>query len=750
MKHETAAPIGSGGMGEVFKAWDPDLERHIALKYLHHDDPVLVERLMREARAQARVDHPSGGKVSEVGSDDGRPYIAMEFVDGVALDVAATSLTLEQKVVLVKEITEAVQAAHSVGLIHRDLKPANILVADRDGHPHPYVLDFGIARLEEVAGLTNTGQVIGTPGYLSPEQAHGDLKAIDRRTDVFSLGVILYELLGGARPFEGHSSVDVLLHLIEDEAEPLSKKMPDVPRDLETLVMTCLEKDPERRYPSARALADDLGRFLDGEPIAARPIGVRERLVRRARRNPVAASALGAAVIALIALIAVSIGGWFKYTTDLKTERNLALEAQAEAERKQQEATEVTDFLITVFQGSDPEVAKGGAITARELLDNGAERIRSRFEDQPHLQTRLMRTLGNIYRKLALYEEAEELLLQATEVDEAQGEAGQAGLALSLDRLGVVYAVQGMLAEAEPIFERALRIKEQRYGINAIDLVDSLEKLGNTYGLTGRYDEAVSVFQRILEIREKELGPDHESVALTLGNLGIVLARQGRFEEAEAGFRRAVEIRERELGSDSPVVSRALNNLGTAVEEQSRYAEAEEIYRRALAIDEKVWGPDHPTVARVSANLGSVLYRQEQYDEAEFHIRRALEIRKQAFGPNHPDVANSTNTLGNLLSRTGRFGEAESALLEAITIWEQALGPDHPNIAYGSNNLGRLRLEQQRYPEAAAHFERAVEITDANMTFDHPEAVSARDGLVEAYRAMGREDDAAAVANSTE
>jgi len=744
MKHETAVPIGTGGMGEVFKAWDPDLQRYVALKYLRHDDPVLVERLLREARAQARVDHPSVCKVYEVGEDDGRPYIAMEYVDGVPLDNAARSLSIEQKIVLVKEITEAVQAAHTAGLIHRDLKPANILVTDHDGRPHPYVLDFGIARIEEIAGLTMTGQVMGTPGYLSPEQARGEVATLDRRTDVFSLGVILYELLGGSKPFTGDSNVEILMHLIEDEPEPLRKRVPDVPRDLETVVMTCLEKDPDRRYPSAKALAADLDRFLAGDAVDARPITAVERLTRKARKNKLLTAVIAAVVLLVLTFIAVLAGGWVKYTADLKTERNLAFEAQAEAERKQREATEVTDFLINVFQGSDPEVAKGGTITARELLDTGAERVRSRFTDQPMVQARLMRTLGQIYRRLALPEQAEKLLEAAVAVDEAQGEEQLVSLALTLDELGIVHAIQGRLDQAEPLFERALRIREERFGPDAFELLESLDKLGNLYALQGRYDEGEPIFRRALAMRESLVGPDDASIAFTLGNLGILLSRQGRFEEAEVDYRRALEIQERVHGPDHANVSRTLNNLGTVVEEQNRHAEAEEIYRRALAIDEKIFGPNHPSVAKVLANLGSAVSSQGNYEEAEPIIRRSLAIRENAFGLDHPDVGISVNTLGNLYRRAGRLDEAEAALLRSIAIWEAALGPDHPNIAYGCNNLGYLRLEQQRYPEAAALFERALLITDAKMVADHPEAVSAREGLAEAYRALGREIDVGA------
>ena len=734
MRHDTAVPVGSGGMGEVFKAWDPDLERHIALKYLRHDDPVLVERLLREARAQARIDHPSVAKVYEVGDDDGRPFIAMEYIDGPPLDEAARPLSTEQKVLLVRQVADAVQAAHSAGLIHRDLKPANILVTDISGEPHPYVLDFGIARIEEVSGLTMTGQVMGTPGYLSPEQARGDLGAVDRRTDVFSLGVILYELLGGARPFAGDSDVEILVSLIESEPEPLRKRTPDIPRDLETIVMTCLEKDPDRRYPSARALADDLGRFLEGEPVAARAIGWRERLARRARKHPWTAAAVAAALLASAALAIVAVGGWIKYTSDLKRERNVALAAQADAERNAREATEVTNFLVSVFEGSDPEIMRGGSVTARELLDTGADRIQSAFADQPVVQVRLMRTLGNIYRKLALYEPAEELLLEAVAIGETAGGGGTDELATALDQLGILFAVQGRYDEAESSFQRSLSIRETAYGSDAGELLTSLDKLGNLYAIQGRYDEAEPLFRRALEVRERELGPDAEPVAFSLGNLGILLMRQGRYGEAETSLRRALEIQRSVLADNDPKISRTLNNLGTVLQEQQRGPEAEAVYREALAIDEVVFGPDHPTVAMELTNLASSLMDQGRFEEAEPVILRAVEIRERSFGRDHPEVANSLNTLGNLYRRTGRFDEAETALLEAQSTWKATLGPDHPNLAYGCNNLGRLRLAQNRPDEAAALFERALAIAEAKMSPDHPEAVAARNGLAEAQR----------------
>lgn len=331
MKYETGVPVGRGGMGEVVKAFDPTLGRPVALKMLRHQDPELTSRLLAEARAQALVNHPNVAKVYEVGQlEDGRAFIAMQFIDGAPLDVAARALTVEQKVLLIKTVSEAVHAAHTTGLVHRDLKPANIMVETLpEGGMRPYVLDFGIAREHDVAGLTRTGQILGTPGYMAPEQARGEVRAIDRRADVFSLGIILYEVLGGEKPFKGDSSIEVLLRTLDSEPAPLRRVARHLPADLETITMKCLEKEPERRYQTARALAEDLSRFLEGDAILAHPPSLAYRVLRRARKNRLAV-ALG-----LAAAIAVGAMGTLAVVTQLRSRERarLAQEFGQQAER---------------------------------------------------------------------------------------------------------------------------------------------------------------------------------------------------------------------------------------------------------------------------------------------------------------------------------------------------------------------------------------------------------------------------------
>lgn len=261
--------LGRGGMAKVYKAYDPTLDRTIALKFVRLEGPELTERLMREAEAQAKIDHDNVCKVYEVGQIDGRNYIAMQYIPGKNLREAFGKLTIAQKMKIVAAVSDALHAAHKAGLIHRDIKPSNIMIVqDEDGEPHPYVMDFGLAREVEAHGLTVSGQVLGTPSYMSPEQASG--KQVTASTDVYSLGATLYEVVTGKLPFPGDSGMEVLMNVINKDPQPPRKHQANIPVDLETIILKSMEKEPDRRYLSARAFAEDLRRFADNEPVLAR------------------------------------------------------------------------------------------------------------------------------------------------------------------------------------------------------------------------------------------------------------------------------------------------------------------------------------------------------------------------------------------------------------------------------------------------------------------------------------------------
>ncbi len=330
-RYDTAIPIATGGVGEVLKAWDKDLNRWVALKTLLRDDPVTVERFSREAKAQARLDHPNICKIYEVGEDnDGHAVLVMQFIDGETLDLAAVSMPLEEKIRVLRTVAEAVHFANSQGIIHRDLKPNNILVERReDGSAVPFVVDFGLASIEDTDGLTRTGEVLGTPAFMAPEQARGDNQNIDRRTDVYALGAVLYILLTDRPPFEADTPVGLLAQIIDQEPQHPSFLNPGVPSDLGIIALTCLQKDPRHRFDSAQALADDLGRWLEGRPIPARPPGRAARLIRLIRRRPIAAAALAVASLALATASAIS----FNARWEAREQMNLARDLGAEEER---------------------------------------------------------------------------------------------------------------------------------------------------------------------------------------------------------------------------------------------------------------------------------------------------------------------------------------------------------------------------------------------------------------------------------
>ena len=307
-RYEVGEMLGSGGMAEVYRAFDPMLNRAVALKFLRETDRDHLARFIREARAQAQVGNDHICDVYEAGIVDGRPFIAMRCIEGVTLAEAALRMSIDEKVAVMAEVAEALHAAHRTGLVHRDLKPNNIMVEARpDGGWHPWVLDFGLARDTSMDSMTTIGTVVGTPPYMAPEQARGERQKIDRRTDVYALGATLYDILGGTPPFGGESSVAVMMKVMTEDAPSLRTLDPSIPTDLDTIALKCLEKDPSRRYDSARALAEDLRRYLDGEPIAARRTTFVHRWARRARKHPTVSTLFGIALLAVLASIAWAV-----------------------------------------------------------------------------------------------------------------------------------------------------------------------------------------------------------------------------------------------------------------------------------------------------------------------------------------------------------------------------------------------------------------------------------------------------------
>ena len=303
--------LGEGATSRVYKAVDLTLNRNVALKFILDEDPATEKRFIREARAQAQIEHPHVCKIHEVGTFSGKQYIAMQLIEGDTLAVASRQMTVEQKVVVMQQVADAVHAAHKIGIIHRDIKPSNIMVDKTDTGWHAYVLDFGLAREIAMSGATMTGMILGTPAFMPPEQAWGDPQMLDRRSDIYSLGATLYCLVAGRPPFEG-TSMEVIVKLSQDDPIPLRKIEPRAPRDLETITMKCMERDPNRRYDSAKALNEDLQRFLNGDSIQARPAGFTYRAAKKIKKHKTVATILGISTLAVLALAGAAIFSWLR------------------------------------------------------------------------------------------------------------------------------------------------------------------------------------------------------------------------------------------------------------------------------------------------------------------------------------------------------------------------------------------------------------------------------------------------------
>lgn len=413
--------LGEGGMGTVYKAVDPALNRHVAVKFLQGTDPASQRRFLSEARSQAQIEHAHVCKIYEVGTFEGKNYIAMQFISGERLDKLRSQLTVEQKASIGLQLAEALQAAHRLGIIHRDIKPANILVEKQDGGWCSYLVDFGLARDTSVPGATKTGVVMGTPEYMSPEQAWGKPEEVDRRSDIYSLGATLYDLFTQRPPFDGNS-FEVLMKLAQDDPLPLRKKLPHLPKDLETIVMKCLERDPDRRYESARSLSADLRHYLDGEPISARPASRSYRLLKKARKHRTAISIVGLSVLLAAMFGAVGVYSWWRTEKQLQLTRQVtetveAMEWQMRVEHTmplhdiRKAKTQIKDLMKSIQQNlmRSGKIAYGPAQYAlgRGFMTLGDIKASESYlkeawksgYDRPEVAHALGLTLGSIYER---------------------------------------------------------------------------------------------------------------------------------------------------------------------------------------------------------------------------------------------------------------------------------------------------------------------------------------------------------------
>jgi serine/threonine-protein kinase len=793
--------IGQGGMGEVLLARRDDgvYRQEVAVKLLKAGlaSPSMVRRFRSERQILANLRHPAIAQLIDGGTTPARqPYLVMEHVDGTPIDVYCDRerLSIEARLLLFRKVCEAVHFAHQNLVIHRDIKPSNLLVTAAG---EPKLLDFGIAKLlrpgdfPEAVDATETGMLALTPEYASPEQLQGAV--VTTASDVYSLGVLLYIVLTGRRPYELDRSktLEVMRKVCaemppkpsarvaprsagepaDDERaasmESISSARRSDPRglrrllagDLDTIVLRALAKDPQRRYTSAEQLGQDLDRYLGGLPVLARRDTFGYRVGKFVRRHRVAVAATVAAFGALVTFLVV-----------LLFQRD---EIAAQRDRSQ----ELSQFLLDVFAIPDPTRARGEKVTARELLEQAAGDIERQLATEPEVRADLLMTMGRTFGNLGLSEEAGRLLETALELhQEAHGRTHPA-VATDLHELGRVRVARGDYEAGRALLEQALAIRRRLHGDEHPEVVESLIHLARAGDLVGDLDEAESLHRQALDLARRLGQPEliaqvldrfgillmeraqldaaetmmrealdlydglygelHPEAALSRNNLATLYGARGDYESAERIYRETERIQRRLYEGPHAHLAMTLNNLALVLSKQGRFDEAEALFEQALAMRTEVYGEEHPLRTATRKSIADLLHARGDIDKAEELIDEVLAEQRRLLGDEHADVAASLDRLAQILVDKGRFEAAEGKYREALAISRKLFGEHHPDVGTRLNNLADLAFQRRRVDEAEDLYGEALEIHREVYGDAHPAVASILYNLASLTRAQG-------------
>jgi serine/threonine protein kinase/tetratricopeptide (TPR) repeat protein len=765
-KYKLIEELGSGGMGVVYMAEQKEpVKRNVALKIikLGMDTQEVVARFEMEKQALAVMTHPNIAKVYDAGATkSGRPYFVMELVSGSPITDYCDKhkLSIKERLELFIPVCEAVQHAHQKGVIHRDLKPSNVLVEVQGDKPTPKIIDFGIAkatehRMAERTLFTDRGQLIGTPEYMSPEQAEISGLDIDTRTDIYSLGVMLYELLVGVLPFDpialrsaGFAEIqriireeepprastrfdnlgDTRTSVVEQRKTDIASLHKQLKGDLEWITMKAMEKDRTRRYATASELASDIDKHLRHEPVSASPPSAVYRIGKYIRRHK-----LGVAAAAFV-LVAILIG-----TAGTTIGMIRAVRAEKKAVQEAATAQGVSDFLVNLFKVSDPSEARGNSITAREILDKGAKEINDAMKNQPAVHSRLMATLGEVFEALGLYKKAEPFLKNAVTMQRrALGNENRDTLK-SIYELANLYWYWGREKDAEPLYLEVVEARRRILGEEHPDTLKVNCALASLYYIQGRYDAAEQLALKTLNIQRRVLGNEHLDTILSMHNLAGIYWAMMRFKEALPLNEEAVEIRRRTLGEDHPDTIVSLFNLATVHEMLGDNIKAEGEYVKALELSRRVLGDEHPRTVMMMITLTNLYKKQERFDRAEELLKLRLSFKEKAPGPDSQDLISAHRDLAEFYQDClGNPTQAETHYRKIIDIGEQVYGKDNIKIVPGLKSLAGLYAIQRRFEKADPYLERSLAIAEKSKPSNNIDIARARLELATNYSAQGK------------